>query len=98
MGRTPVAGVAWQVLHYLEGFHRLGHEVYYVEDTLTWPYNSDTNADDCGYTLNYINRLMSWCGLGDCWVFHDVSQGSRVYGFPNLVWLKFWRQPMRSST
>src|SRR5262245_58343300 len=58
MGRTPVAGVAWQVLHYLEGFRRLGHEVYYVEDTLSWPYNPETNADDCRYTLNYISRLM----------------------------------------
>ena len=80
MGRTPVAGVAWQLLHYLAGFHRLGHEVYYVEETLTWPYNPETNADDCRYTLNYINRLMSWCGLGDRWAFHDVSEGNRVYG------------------
>ena len=80
MGRTPVAGVAWQLLHYLAGFHRLGHEVYYVEETLAWPYNPETNADDCKYTLNYINRLMSWCGLGDRWAFHDISQGNRVYG------------------
>ena len=80
MGRTPVAGVAWQLLHYLAGFHRLGHEVYYVEETLAWPYNPETNADDCKYTLNYINRLMSWCGLGDRWAFHDISEGNRVYG------------------
>src|SRR5262249_22477629 len=39
MGRTPFAGVAWQVLHYLEGFRRLGCEVYYVEDTGDWPYD-----------------------------------------------------------
>ena len=32
-GRTPFAGVAWQVLHYLEGLRRLGCEVHYVEDT-----------------------------------------------------------------
>ena len=39
MGRTPFAGVAWQVLHYLEGFRRLGCNVYYVEDTADWPYD-----------------------------------------------------------
>jgi hypothetical protein len=83
MGRTPVAGVAWQLLHYLGGISRLGHEVFYVEDTLMWPYNPETNSDDCTYTLNYINRLMNWCGLGDRWAFHDVSQGNRVYGLSN---------------
>jgi hypothetical protein len=38
MGRMPLAGVVWQVLH-LEGFRRLGFDVYYVEDTGAWPYN-----------------------------------------------------------
>jgi len=80
MGRTPVAGVAWQLLHYLAGLHRLGHDVYYVEDTLAWPYNPETNTDDCNYTVNYINRLMTWSGLGGRWAFADVSQGNRVYG------------------
>src|SRR5439155_239820 len=41
MGRTPFAGVAWQVLHYLEGFRRLGCNVYYVEDTADWPYDPE---------------------------------------------------------
>ena len=39
MGRTPFAGVAWQVLQYLEGLRRLGHDVYYIEDTGDWPYD-----------------------------------------------------------
>ena len=43
MAEIPVAGVAWQVLHYLEGFRRLGHDVVYVEDTGTWPYDPDAD-------------------------------------------------------
>ena len=39
LGRTPLAGVSWQVLHFLEGFRRLGHDVYYIEDTGGWAYN-----------------------------------------------------------
>ena len=27
LGRTPLAGVSWQVLHFLEGFRRLGYDV-----------------------------------------------------------------------
>ena len=33
VGRTPFAGVAWQAMHYLEAFRRVGCDVYYVEDT-----------------------------------------------------------------
>ncbi len=81
-GRTPFAGVAWQVLHYLEGFRRLGHEVYYIEDTLHWPFDLDKNAttDDSRYTVSYIARLMAWCGMGDRWAYRAVEQGGRIYG------------------
>lgn len=84
MGRTPVAGVAWQALHYLEGIRRLGHEVYYVEDTQAWPYNPETGASDSVYTCEYIDRLMSWCGLGDRWAYRDVSQAGRSQGLSEL--------------
>jgi hypothetical protein len=82
MGRTPFAGVAWQVLHYLEGFSRLGYDVYYVEDTGDWPYDPEQNAitDDCRYTVNYINRLMTWCGLPARWAYRAAAQGGRTYG------------------
>jgi hypothetical protein len=80
VGRTPVAGVAWQALHYIEGIRRLGHEVYYVEDTQAWPYNPETARNDSVYTVKYIERLMDWCGLGDRWAYCDVSQGGRVQG------------------
>jgi hypothetical protein len=82
MGRSPFAGVAWQVLHYLEGFRRLGCEVYYVEDTGDWPYDPEQNAvtDDCRYTVNYIARLVEWCGLPGRWSYRAAAQDNRVYG------------------
>jgi hypothetical protein len=79
-GRTPVAGVGWQVLHYLEGLRRLGHEVYYVEDTQAWPYNPETGAEDCLYIVKYLGQWMSWCGMADRWAYCDVSQQGRVHG------------------
>ena len=33
VGQYPMAGVAWQAIHYLVGLERLGYEVYYVEDS-----------------------------------------------------------------
>ena len=48
VGAMPFAGVAWQVLQYLEGLKRLGHEVFYLEDTQRWPYDpvADTICDN----------------------------------------------------
>ena len=80
MGRTPLAGVAWQVLHYLEGFRRLGFDVYYVEDTEAWPYDPEQNtiSDDCSYAVGHINSLLSWCGLSDRWSYR--SAGGETFG------------------
>ena len=69
MGRTPLAGVAWQVLHYLEGFRRLGFDVYYIEDTGDWPYDPEQNTttDDCRYAVMvwFVGSLgLSFCGTG----------------------------------
>jgi hypothetical protein len=71
MGRSPFAGVAWQVLHYLEGFRRLGCDVWYVEDTRTWAYDPDQNAITAasGSTIRHLGRVMEWLGQGDRWVY-----------------------------
>jgi hypothetical protein len=37
-GLYPVGGVAWDYLQDLNGLVRLGHDVYYHEDTWSWPY------------------------------------------------------------
>ncbi len=62
MGRTPFAGVAWQVLHYVEGLRRLGCEVHYVEDTGDWPYDPERNeiTADSSYTVGYIARTLGF--------------------------------------
>src|SRR2546430_15333046 len=37
-GLYPVGGVMWDYLQYVVGLARLGHDVYYHEDTWSWPY------------------------------------------------------------
>ncbi len=94
MGGTPFAGVAWQVLHYLEGFRRLGYDVYYVEDTGDWPYDpvQNTITDDPTYTVNYIARLMAWCGLPDRWAYRAAAQDGRHYGRSEAEMEQLWRR------
>jgi hypothetical protein len=82
MGQSPFAGVGWQVLHYLEGFRRLGYDVYYVEDTGEWPYDPERNmiSADGRCAAAHIERLMGWCGLADRWAYRAAAEGGRVYG------------------
>lgn len=77
LGRDPVAGVAWQALHYVEGFRRLGHDVVYLEDTGDWAPDAD---DGCRPTLEYISRLMAWCGMADRWAYRAAALGGRLFG------------------
>ncbi len=89
LGRTPLAGVSWQVLHYLEGFRRLGYDVYYVEDTGGWAYNplhtKEENESEyaytvnCQYAVNYVAKLMSSYGLQDRWAYWSRVDG-QVFG------------------
>ena len=42
MGSMPIAGVIWQHIHYIVGLQRLGHDVFYIEDSARLPYNPET--------------------------------------------------------
>jgi hypothetical protein len=82
LGAMPFAGVAWQVLQYLEGFRRLGHDVFYLEDTGSWPYDPerDTVSDDARPTIAYVARLVERVGLGEAWAYRDVVEGGKTHG------------------
>lgn len=78
----PFAGVAWQVIQYLEGFRRLGHQVFYLEDTQRWPYDPvvESVCDDAGPAVSYVATLMSRCGLERAWAYRDVARGGALHG------------------
>jgi hypothetical protein len=82
MGQSPFAGVAWQVLHYLEGFRRLGWDVAYVEDTGAWPYDpvANTVSADCSYALAHIDTLLARCDLAERWAYRNAAEDGRTYG------------------
>jgi hypothetical protein len=80
MGRTPFAGVAWQVLHYVDGFRRAGCDVFYVEDTGAWPYDpvQNTVTDEPGYTVRYLRDLLCRVGMDGRWAY--VAPDRTVHG------------------
>jgi hypothetical protein len=82
MGVIPVAGVAWQTIHYLVGLRRLGYDVYYIEATGVWPYNAET--DDCTFPVTYIRELMSRFDFADRWAYCATHSDHRCYGMTAL--------------
>ncbi|HZD56578.1 MAG TPA: aminoglycoside phosphotransferase family protein [Anaerolineales bacterium] len=81
-----LGGITWHHLQYLLGLKRLGHDVYYFEDSGEFPYNLDGGASgvdwiarDCSYNVGYLARIMARFGFEDRWAYHFPLK-SRWYG------------------
>jgi hypothetical protein len=71
--RYPVGGFTWHHLHYLLGFQRLGHDVYFFED-YGWPdscydLRRDEMTSDPSYGVEYVRTLLGKYGLADKWCY-----------------------------
>jgi hypothetical protein len=71
MGSMPIAGVIWQHIHYVVGLQRLGHDVYYVEDSARLPYNPQTFEvnNEFDYAAQILSQLASEFGFEHRWAF-----------------------------
>ena len=71
MGSMPIAGVIWQHVHYLVGLQRLGHDVYYVEDSARLPYNPETFEvnNEFDYAAKVLDRLAGEFDFKNRWAF-----------------------------
>ena len=67
----PIAGVVWQHIHYIVGLQRLGHEVYYIEDSARLPYNPVTYevTNDYSYAAGILDRLAREYGFQGRWSY-----------------------------
>ena len=71
MGSVPIAGVIWQHIHYIVGLQRLGHDVYYIEDSARLPYNAQTfdTSEDYSYAAGVLAQLANEFGFENRWAF-----------------------------
>jgi hypothetical protein len=69
MGSMPIAGVIWQHIHYIVGLQRLGHQVYYIEDSARIPYNPETFEVNVefDYAAKILSRLAGEFDLKSRW-------------------------------
>ena len=91
-GLQPVGGMAWHYLQYVIGLARLGHDVYYHEDTWTWPYHpiERRETDDGSYSARFIDGFFeSYCpDLRDRWHYlhlHNESFGMTGAAFREVA-------------
>lgn len=77
--RGPLGGMVWSNLQYLLGLTRLGHEVYFFEDSDDYPSCYDPAAGrtdiDPSYGLAFARRVFDRLGLGERWAYHDAHRG-----------------------
>jgi hypothetical protein len=74
VGQMPLAGIAWQAMHYVLGLERLGYEAWYIEDHGANPYDPRVNSVvmECDYNVAYVRRMMERYGLGERWAYWDA--------------------------
>jgi hypothetical protein len=84
IGQYPLGGVAWDYVQYAVGLARLGHDVYYLEDTGQWPYNPEEGevSEDPRLTVGHLQGVMSRFGLGERWSYRFPPE-PRWFGMPD---------------
>src|SRR5438132_2545338 len=83
MAQYPLGGVTWFYLQYVLGLARLGHDVYYMEDSGQWPYNPKEQGlpEGCGFNVEYLASVLSRYGLADKWAYRFPWQ-AQWFGLP----------------
>ncbi len=78
IGLYPTGGATWDYIQYPLGLKLLGHDVYYIEDTMQYPVYqlSDEAWDDCTECVKYLKKEMESIGLEDRWAYRDGVTGN----------------------
>lgn len=78
VAQYPVGGVAWDYLQYVIGLNRLGHDVYYWEDTWSWPYHpvQRTYTDDPSYSASFLAEFFQAYSpdMVDKWCYYHLHE------------------------
>jgi hypothetical protein len=76
--RGPFGGMVWHHLQYVMGLRRLGHDVYFIEDSDDYASCYDAArgemTTDPTYGLQYARGIFDRQGLGKRWAYFDAHQ------------------------
>ncbi len=76
--RRPLGGGTWPTLQYAMGLLRLGHDVWFLEDSEDYAFCYDPSRhvtdEDPTYGLAYAKRVFERTGLGERWAYYDAHK------------------------
>lgn len=79
----PFAGMTWCYLHFLLGLKKLGHEVWFLEDSgeYSLPYDPVKQVCDAdsNYGRAYLERVLARFGLSGRWCYYSQFE-NKFYG------------------
>lgn len=83
IGIFSAGGVTWDYIQYLLGLRKLGHEVYYLEDTKLYPvYTFDLQSWNNPMALvKHLENVMTSFNFKESWIYRDESTG-QIFGMP----------------
>ncbi|MEO5581281.1 MAG: hypothetical protein ABIR66_01205, partial [Saprospiraceae bacterium] len=60
IGLYPTGGAVWDYIQYPVGLNLMGHDVYYIEDTMQYPvFQSDGKEwDDASGCVSFLKKTM----------------------------------------
>lgn len=80
----PFGGVFWDYIQYVLGFHQLGHDVLYLEDTGKWCYSphQQTFVEHGSENADHLHRQLRTLepALAERWFFRDAT--GQTFGRP----------------
>ncbi|MBU1821881.1 MAG: hypothetical protein KKG00_10280 [Bacteroidetes bacterium] len=81
IGLYPTGGATWDYIQYPLGLAALGHDVYYIEDTLQYPVFQQEGAawNDATHCVGHLQSSMEQVGLAGRWAYRDIASG-RSFG------------------
>jgi hypothetical protein len=81
-------------LNWLRGLQALGHEVWYVEDHLWWPYDPEQNTvtDDCAYAVRHVASCTDRMGLGGRWAVRLKPRAAACWGLTSSALDNLYRE------
>jgi hypothetical protein len=79
--RGPIGGLVWHHLQYVMGLAKLGHEVYFVEDSGDSPwccYDPSRHVTDSDPTfgLRFAQQVFELGGVGERWAYYDAHRST----------------------
>ena len=78
----PFPGTAWQVVQYVIGLCRMGHDVYYFETSSSWPYDPvrQSRVNDSEHALPYLAQIASEFGFEGRWAYRRSYSDKAWFG------------------